>query len=170
MRRFDANVAAVAHLALVVAVQLAAQKGRDVVGLHRVDGAAGEILIDGAELRLAAQDDVAGVLGLVDAAVVVLLEGAGDGTKAPREWVQPFVNLLDLPAISEALGSSPILDLHKGVVEQAVTDVASAQLRRQPVVAVAIDLQAAGQPGGNPHLAHVCTFGPILTPPLAVSD
>ena len=52
--RFDANVEAVAHLALVVAVQLAAQKGHDVVGLHRVDGVAGEILIDGAEFRLAA--------------------------------------------------------------------------------------------------------------------
>lgn len=105
-RPFDANVEAVERLALVVAVPLAAQKGRDVVGLHRVDRRACQIAIDRLQVRLSAENDVAGVLGLVDAPVAVLPEEAANGTKAPGELVQPFANSLDPPAIGDALGRS----------------------------------------------------------------
>jgi hypothetical protein len=43
----------------------------------------------------------------------------------------------------------PIPDLDQSVIQQAVVDFALLQLPRQPVMSVEVDLQTAGQPGGD---------------------
>src|ERR1700730_9825363 len=58
-------------------------------------------------------------------------------------------NPLGLPAVGDTLRLSPIPDLDKSVIEQAVVDLALPQLRRQPVMSVEVDLQTARQPGGD---------------------
>ena len=51
------------------------------------------------------------------------------------------------------LGSLPVRDLREGVVGHPIVDAELAQLARQPVVAIEVNLQAAGQPRRHPHVA-----------------
>jgi hypothetical protein len=73
-RALEAHVIAVAHLALVVAVQLLAQKRGDVVGLDRVNGGPNQIPVDGLQVGLPMKHDVGGVFGLIQTPVVRFLD------------------------------------------------------------------------------------------------
>ena len=42
---FDPHVVAIAHLILIVAMELLAQKRGDIVGLHRMDGGASQFSV-----------------------------------------------------------------------------------------------------------------------------
>jgi len=66
----DASVEVVAEFVGVVAGELTPEEGGDVVGLDRVDGRADQRLIQGAEVGLAMEDDVGGVLDLHEAPVI----------------------------------------------------------------------------------------------------
>ena len=73
-RAFDTDVIVVAHLALVIAIELAPQEGGHVVDLDRVDGGTADALIDGLEIVGGTEDDVGGVFGLHKAPVIQSFE------------------------------------------------------------------------------------------------
>ena len=56
------------------------------------------------------------------------------------------------PGVGDALSARPVRDFDKGVVEEPILDTLFAQLTGQPVVAVELDLQPAGQPGRYAHV------------------
>jgi hypothetical protein len=68
---FDADVIAIAHLILVVAVQFLSQKSGDVVGLDGVDSGASPVGIQGLKIGLSVENDVSGVFALIQAPVVL---------------------------------------------------------------------------------------------------
>jgi hypothetical protein len=84
---FNADIEAVTHFVLLVAVKLAAEERGDVVGLDGVNGGSGEIVVNGSQVGLASEDHIGGVLGLVDAPVIDNCKMFKDRTKtaiAPR--------------------------------------------------------------------------------------
>src|SRR5215472_6981115 len=107
-RAFDADVKAVSHLTLVVAVQFLPQKGGDVVWLDAVDGGARQILVNGAQILLPTKDDVRGVFTLIDTPVIMHPQVTKDGTEVLGELVQLLVNPLRPPTIRYLLCLSPI--------------------------------------------------------------
>src|SRR6202165_6038054 len=139
---------AMAHLILVVAVHLP-QKGGDVVGLNAGDRRAGQVFVNGCQICLPPEHDVGGVLALIDAPVILDPEVAKDRAEPVGKLIQFPVNPLGLPAVGDTLRLSPIPDLDNSVIPQAVVDFALLQLPRQPVMSVEVDLQTAGQPGGD---------------------
>ena len=60
--------------------------------------------------------------------------------------------------IGQLLGSWPIGDRDEGIVRQLVGDVLPAEFGGQPVMPVEIDLQPAGQPSRDPHVAQPQLF------------
>ncbi len=143
----------VAHLALILHAELAAQKGGDVVGLNGVNGSAGQVAVDGRQIGLPPEHDVGGILALVHAPVVSDAKGAMNRTEAAGELVQLAMQPFDLQAVGDLLGARPVGDLHESVVQQGEVDLAPAQYAGQPVVAVEVNLQPARQPGRHPHVA-----------------
>lgn len=63
----DAGVEIVAHLVLVVSVELASEKGGNVVGFDGVSGGANQFLVKRGKVLLALEYDVGGVFGLHEA-------------------------------------------------------------------------------------------------------
>ena len=62
------------------------------------------------------------------------------------------------PAVGDALGAWPVLDVGEGVIGHSILDAELAQLVRQPVMPVAVDLQPAGQPSRHPHMTQAEFF------------
>ena len=58
-----------------------------------------------------------------------------------------------VPSVGNSLGGSPIVDLEKRIVELRVADLSAVQLAGQPIVAVAVELQAERAPGRDPQIA-----------------
>ena len=73
------------------------------------------------------------------------------GQKRLGELVQLVVKRLGLPTVGQALRLFPVADVEKGIVLEVKGDLVFAELSGQPVVPVAVELQAAGQPGGHVH-------------------
>jgi hypothetical protein len=64
-RPCDADVETVPHLALVPGGELAAQEGGDVVRLHRLNRRQCQILVNGLQVGLLAENDIGGVFALI---------------------------------------------------------------------------------------------------------
>ncbi|MCZ2074887.1 MAG: hypothetical protein LC130_07785 [Bryobacterales bacterium] len=149
----NANVKPVAHLTFVLGVELAAQEGGDVVRLDRVDCGPRQVAVDGSQIGLPPEDDVGGVLALVHAPVIGHAESAVNRAIGLGKLVQLAVQSLDLPAVGDLLGSCPIRNFDKRVVDEFIADLLLAQPGGQPIVAVEVDLQPAGQPRRHPYVA-----------------
>src|SRR6516162_10618563 len=68
------------------------------------------------------------------------------------------MNLLHSPVIGQALGLAPVGDRGEGMVEQSRVDGVPPQLPRQPVMAVKINLQTEGAPGGSANIPQAQLF------------
>ncbi len=152
-RAFDADVESVFHLAFVLRAELAPQESSDVVRFDRVHRRARQVFVNGPEIGLFAEHDVGGVLALIHAPVLTGREVPQDGTVTACELIQPSVDPLRFPAIGDALCPLPVRDVGEGVVGHSIVDAEFAQLTGQPVVIVEANLQTAGQPRRNPHMA-----------------
>ena len=150
---FNANVKAVSHFVLIVAVEFAAKKSGDVVGFDGVDSRSCQIIVNGSQVSLFFKDHVRGIFCLVDAPMIGESKMFVDRTKAAGKLIQFPMNTASLPAVGNPLSPFPIADFGEGIVDQFMSDSLSAQLQRQPVVPVAVDLQPAGQPGWYPDVA-----------------
>ena len=60
--------------------------------------------------------------------------------KALRKFVQFPVDPFDFPIVGHPLRLVPIADLHKGIVQQLVSNFVLPQLSRQPVMSVEVNL------------------------------
>jgi hypothetical protein len=152
-RSENAGIEVVSHVALVVAVELSAQKGGDVLRFHRVDGGANEQFVEGMQVGLPFEDDIGSVFGLHDAPVVGEAELPEDGAVAVSVEIEDAVKILDPDVVGEFLGLGEIADGKKGVVFQHVGDRTPAQFEGKPGVAIEIELEPKRAPGGNPKVA-----------------
>ena len=123
------------------------------LGFDRRDGGARQIVIEGLQVRLAAEDDIGRLLGLIQAPVVGDLKAGDHRTVALGERVQLLMHRLHSPLIRQALRLVPVGDLGEGMVEQSRVNVAPPPLLGQPVMAVKINLETEGTPGGNANIA-----------------
>ncbi len=127
-------------------MEFAAEKRADVVGFDGVDGGSREVVVNGSQICLSFEDRVGGVLGLVNTPMIGESKMLEDGTEAAGKLVQFPMKTSRLPAVGNRLSAFPIVDLDEGVVQQLVADPLALQLQRQPVMAIAVDLQPARQP------------------------
>jgi hypothetical protein len=118
-----------------------------------VNGGPDEILVDGGQISLPSEDDIGGILGLVDAPMIDNSKMFGDWTETTGKLVQFPVQTARFPGVGDLLSPFPIADLAEGVIHNLAGDPLALQLQGQPVVPVAVDLQPAGQPSGNSHVA-----------------
>jgi hypothetical protein len=93
----DPSAEVVAQLVFVVAVELAAEEGGYVFGLHGVDGRARDRFVQGREISLEPEHDVCRILGLHQAPVVARFdaERADDGAVAFGKSIQSMVQSSD---------------------------------------------------------------------------
>jgi hypothetical protein len=96
----------------------AAEEGGDILGLDGVDGGPNEGLVEGLEVLLALEDDVGGVLGLVDAPVDPGGEVAQHGAEAPSQPVEAAMELFDPDLVGQDLGPGKVGDVDEGVVDE----------------------------------------------------
>jgi len=73
---------------LVVAVQLFAQKGGDVVRLDRVDGGPNQVPIDGLQACLPVKHDVRGIFGFVQTPAIRFLDPFENRAVSAGEFIQ----------------------------------------------------------------------------------
>src|SRR3990172_2786048 len=149
----NTSVEVVAQLIPVAASELASEEGGDVVGFDRVDGRANQGVIEGMQVGLAMEDDVGGVLNLHDTPVVRSAELAGDRAVAGGKVVQGPVEALDGEGVGQGLGTGEVRDAAKAVIQLPEGDAGLPELDGQPVMAVAVELEAEGRPGGYPEVA-----------------
>ena len=150
---FDTGAEVVAQFVLVVARELASEECRNVLGLDGVDGRARERLVEGSQVTLPLEEDVGGILDLHDAPVVLDAKSLDDRAVAVRKAVESAMQLGDGQIVGELLRSVEVGDAHEGVVEKLIVDALLGELSRQPVVAVEVDLQPEGAPGGDADVA-----------------
>lgn len=150
---FNANVEAVPHLVLIVAVEFASKEGSDVVGFYGVNRRTCEIVVNGSQIGLPFKDYVRSIFDLIDAPMIGESKMLMDGTKSAGKLVQLQVKRSSFPAVGDLLSAFPIADFVEGVVDQFIRDSLRAQLQSQPAMAIAVDLQSAGQPGRDPDVA-----------------
>ena len=111
-----ANVEAVAHLSLVVAVQFASQEGGNILRLDGQDQGFQKMRVEGLQRCLALEDQVSGVLGLHDAPGVLQPQFRNDRAVLLSIAIQDGVQSLDVELGCQLIGQVEVLDLEKGVV------------------------------------------------------
>src|SRR5436190_15954617 len=100
------------------------------------------------EIVDAPKDDVGRVLHLHDAPVVAA-ERSESRTVTGDGGVQDRVKFGDVELVGDRLGSSPVGDRGKRVVEHLEVDLPGPELGRKPVVPVEIQLRPEGAPRRN---------------------
>ena len=150
---FDSDVEIVPHLVLVIAVELAAKECSDVVRLDSVDCRASESAVYVLQCALPEEHDIGSVLGLHQAPVILEPKMSNDGTEVAGEPVQKLVNRSPVQLVGKMLSFMPVVNGGKGVVQQREFDPFVVHLGGQPAVAIEIDLQSKGAPGGYPDIA-----------------
>ena len=149
----DAGVKVVADLGLHVSSELMAQERRHVVRLDSVDRRARQDLVQRSEVSLALEDDVGGVFDLHQAPVVARFELLDDGAVDARPAVQLPVQCANNQLLGQFLSSREILDLDEGVVGESKADPSLAQLGRQVVMAIEVELEPERYPGRHTQVA-----------------
>ena len=91
-RPLDPGVEPVAHLILVVAVELPPQESGDVIRFHRVNGGSDEPVIDGLQVDLLGKHDIGGQLDWVQAPVIAQAELPDHRAISVSELVQLAVH------------------------------------------------------------------------------
>ncbi|MGI8744387.1 MAG: hypothetical protein ACR2NN_17800 [Bryobacteraceae bacterium] len=99
-----------------------------------------QILVDGLQVRLLAEDNVGGIFALIHAPVVSACEIPIDRAAPPGELIQPCMYPFRFPSAGDALSPLPVPDMGESVVRPSIIDSPLAQLARQLVVAVETDL------------------------------
>src|SRR5712691_10756749 len=148
-----ARIEPVAHLVLVVAVQLAPQESGDVVRFHGVNGGAGEPVIDSLQVGLPGKYHIGGEFDLLQAPVVAQAELPDHRAVPLGELVQLAVDHLHREVVRQLLRPLKVGDPAEGVVQNSILDLALAQLPGQIAVAIAIHLEPERTPSRHAHVA-----------------
>ena len=137
---FNPGVKVVAHFILIVAMQLAAQKGSDIFRFDSMYGCAGQIVIDAFEILLAFEHDIGGIFGLHDRPMISQVEDFDNRTKALGKLIQDAMDQIHLEPIGNLLGFGEIGNTDKQAFDELMVDASLLQLGGQPAVAIEIDL------------------------------
>src|ERR1035437_3490344 len=117
-RALYAYVEAVAHLALILSVEFAAQESGNVFGLHGVDRRPAQVAVERRQLRLAFENNVGGILALIHAPVIDDTEAAMNRAEPACKTVQSLVQPLDLQRVGAVLRPRPVGDFSKGIIDE----------------------------------------------------
>lgn len=143
----DAGAEVVAHLVLVIGMQIPSEKGSNVVGLDGMDGRPDQFIIDGRKIALSVENNVRGIFGLHDAPVVAVLKMADHRTIQMGISIQYPVNPFYVEVVGPFLRLVKVVDVDKTIVEQGRCNALIGQLSRQLVMAVEIELETKRRPG-----------------------
>ena len=127
-------------------METSAQEGGDVVGLDCMNGRSDQFVIDGVKITLPLKDNVGGIFSLHDAPVIAILKKSDNRIVQAGIFVEYPVNAFDIDIVGQFLRLVKIFDTHKTVVEHRRINVFFAQLGRQFIMAVEIELEAKRRP------------------------
>ena len=150
---FDPGMEVVAHLALEPRVERAAQKGRHITGLHRVDGGPDQIFVQRLEILSVSKHDIGGVFHLHQAPMVAAAEVTDHRAVDRVQLLQETMQRASLQPIGELLGPLEVFDVDEGVLYEGEADPSTAQPIGQVIVPVEVELKAKGRPGRYPQVA-----------------
>jgi hypothetical protein len=137
-----AGAEVVAHLVLVIGVEISSQKGCDIVGLDSVYRRPDQFIINGCEIALPFENNICCIFGLHDAPMIALLEMRDDRTVETSIGIEYSVNAFDLEVIGQFLRFVKIFDVYKTIVEHGRLDTFVGHLNCQFVMTVEIKLEA----------------------------
>ncbi len=148
------HVKTVSELVLIVAMELAAQKGCNFSGLHGVNRCSDYMLVDGLKVSLSLKDQISSKLCLHDTPMI-------EDTEFPEDRAVPFgklvQTLMHIPdnemVVGKILSNKPIAHFNEGVVSKLKADLLGFENSRQPIVAIEINLKAKRAPCGD---AYIC--------------
>lgn len=118
----DSRVEVIAHLTLIILMELSAKEGGDVVRFHGVNGGPGEMPVDGLEVLLALEHDIRCILSLHHAPVVAESELFDEGAKPLCKVIEPSVEEIDFEGITQALGLAEIRNLREDIIHESKGD------------------------------------------------
>ena len=132
----------------------------DVGGAQRGDRSRHQITTDGLQRCTAGEQDVTGVLGLIDhppvAGPVAGEAGGGDGGEQGIDQGRLTIKERRPIGVGEPLtqveGLGQVIDRDDLVVAAPIADPGPIQLARQPFPAVDVDLDLVGRPGLDPDM------------------
>ena len=148
-RAFDPRLKAAAHFPVVKGREFTTQEGGDVFGFDGVDGGTRQRFVERLKILPVTENEVGGILDLIETPVVSQAEAHDDRTVAAREGVEFSMQLFHAPAIGEALSAMPIGNLQEGIIEELIRDPLPTELAGQPFMPIEVDLQAEGTPSGH---------------------
>jgi hypothetical protein len=152
-RAEPAFVEAITHLALVVAIQLAAEESGNICGFDHMSKGFQKMRVEGLQRLSVLEDQVGGVFRLHDAPMIVEAQICDYRATLPSQLIQAQVQDFDIELIGDFVGNCVISNVNKSIIHHFVSDATFFQLVRQPAVSVEVELQAEGTPGWNTHIA-----------------
>jgi hypothetical protein len=137
------------EVAREAAAELAAEEGEHVLGMQAERGVAEQARVEVAQGAAAREQDVGGVLRLVDRPVVAVVREhvAEERVGAARQGVEDRGPLQGREAICEPLSTPGIFEPEEGVLQFPVAEPAVVELAGEPLVAVDVDLDGERAPG-----------------------
>jgi hypothetical protein len=136
-------------------VRLAAEEVHD-GRAQRGDRGRHQITTDGLQCRTAGEQDVAGVLGLIDHPPVAREAGGGDGGEQGIDLRRQAIEERRPVGVGEGLAQRrdrrEVIDPGDLVVAAPVADPGPIHLPRQPLATVDVDLNLVGRPGLQAHV------------------
>src|SRR5712692_1682988 len=139
-RAQDASVEAVAQLALEVAIQFATEKGRDVVGLDRVNQGFQQLRVKGLQVSRLSEDQIGGIFDLPQAPLHTQVQTLDKRTIALGQHIQARMQGGDVQLSRQCIGHGVVGNVYESVVAQFIGDATLAQLGGQPSMAIVVDL------------------------------
>ena len=146
-------VEAIAQLSLVVAIQLAAEKGGNICRFDCMSQGFQEERVKRLQCVLALEDQVGRILRLHDAPVIGQLQIGDDRTVLLRQFVEAQMQGLHLELARQLIGDVVIGDMNESVIQGLKSDAVFPQLMGQPGVSVEIELQPKWTPGRDAQVA-----------------
>ena len=147
----DAGLEVVPHLSFITGMEFLTEKGCDVLRLHGMYCGADERFIHVLEIRLPVKEDVGCVLGLHDGPLIG--KTVPKGAITLREEVEGVMEVLRSDVVGKLLSLGEVFEREEGVFPDDEGDGPLLQSCCKPVVAVAVELEPEGTPGGDAEIA-----------------
>jgi hypothetical protein len=155
---FKAGIKVVADFALVIQMEFCAQKGSDVVGFNRMNGAVNEGLIKKFKVGLFSEDNVSGIFYLYEGPIVREGVSFNERTIPLGQNIQHLVQVGHPDFVGEFLGSREISHIQEGIVMHSIGNGTFSETSGQPIVPVKVELQMKGTPCGDAQIAQTKEF------------
>jgi hypothetical protein len=142
----------ITDLSFIGPVELSSQEGGNLLGFDTVDRRTSNGFIKRIQIALEFENYIRGELDLHQAPMIPRWEMSKDGAEHFRGLIQSPVKEFHLQSIGEVLGFLEVLRLDQGIVQKTVREAFSLEKISQVIVAIKIELQPEGSPGGHPQI------------------